>query len=201
MSSSTDRSADADDAKHAAASASRRKLLKAGAAASPLAFVIATRPARATGNLCQAPSAFGSMHASGPGKEHPTCIGRTPGYWKQKQHFDAWPSPYFPVDRPPPASLVASQFHGVGFSGSQFNGRTLLDVLGEGGDAGGYVALARHIAAALLNAASGKTPVLTVAAVLQIWNDYVARGYYEPTAGVKWDAEQIVTYLKSTMPV
>jgi hypothetical protein len=92
-------------------------------------------------------------------------------------------------------------FHQAGFQGHQFGEMTLLDVLGNGGNDGGYGALGRHIAAALLNAASGKTPVLNVPAVLTIWNDYVATGRYEPTAGVYWDEEKIVTYLKSTMPV
>lgn len=185
----------------ALASEKRRNVLKAGAAATPLAFAVLTRPARATGGLCQAPSAYGSMHASGPGKQYPTCVGRTPGYWKQQQHFHAWPAPYIPVTTSGLGGQPASSFHGVGFGGSQFGSMSLLEVLGEGGNAGGYVALARHIVAALLNAASGKTPVLSVVAVSEIWNEYVATGGYEPTAGVNWEAEQIVTYLASTMPV
>ena len=141
------------------------------------------------------------MHASGPGKEYPSCTGRTPGYWKQEQHFSKWPSPYCPVTTQGVGGTAATLFHQVGFHGSQFSGLTLLYVLGDGGNAGGYGALGRHIVAALLNAASGKTPVLTVVAVQRIWNDYVATGRYEPTAGVYWDAEKIVAYLQSTMPV
>lgn len=179
----------------------RRRFLKAGVAASPVAFAIATRPARATDHLCRQPSAFGSMHASGPGKQYASCTGRTPGYWKQEQHFSAWPAPYCPVTRTGLGATAATLFHQAGFHGSQFTGMTLLDVLGENGNSGGYTALARHIVAALLNAASGKTPVLSVIAVLTIWNDFVATGRYEPTAGVYWDADKIVAYLKSTMPV
>ena len=141
------------------------------------------------------------MHASGPGKEYPTCTGRTAGYWRQPQHFGEWPVPYLPVNQPGLGGGSATLFHGVGFQGTQFDGLTLLDVLKEGSNEGGYVALGRHIAAALLNAASGKAVVLPVSAVLAIWNEYVASGHYEPTAGVEWDAEQIVAYLKSTMPL
>ena len=141
------------------------------------------------------------MHASGPGKEYASCTGRTPGYWKQDQHFSSWPAPYFPVTLPGVGGTTATLFHQVGFQGSQFSGLTLLDVLGENGNAGGFGALGRHIVAALLNAASGKTPVLSVMAVLTIWNDFVTTGRYEPTAGVYWDAEKIVAYLKSTMPL
>jgi hypothetical protein len=178
----------------------RRRLLQGGAAAGPTLYAIATRPARATNfGLCQSPSAFGSLHASGRGEETPTCTGRTPGYWKQRQHFGAWPSPYYPTTVPD--EHLATGFHAVGFAGGMFGDDTLLDVLQTGGNEGGYVALARHIAAALLNAASGKTPVLSVADVLNIWNEYVAHGCYEPTAGVRWEAEEIVVYLKTTMPV
>jgi hypothetical protein len=66
--------------------------------------------------------------------------GCTPGYWKQKQHFDSWPSPYTP----------GTQFSSV-FEDA-FPGQTLLDVLKTGG--GGLAALGRHTVAALLNAAS-----------------------------------------------
>ena len=203
MSSSKSESAQSSSTKEVSdttVSISRRRLLKGGAAAGPLGLAIVTRPARATGQLCQSPSAFGSMHSSRPTDEQPICTGRTPGYWKQPQHFSEWPAPYLPTDQP---GLIGSAtlFHGAGFLGHHFDGETLLDVMKEGGNALGIVALGRHVAAALLNAASGKTAVLPVHTVLGIWNDFVANGYYEPTAGVHWDEEQIVVYLKSTMPV
>jgi len=64
--------------------------------------------------------------------------GCTPGYWKQKQHFDSWvgfstSDNYFDV-------------FGVGFD------KTLLAVLKTGG--GGAIALGRHSVAALLNASN-----------------------------------------------
>ena len=59
--------------------------------------------------------------------------------------------------------------------------------------------LGAHICAALLNAKMGWTPVLSEDAVKRIWYEYDTQGYYEPTSGVQWGAEQIVTYLKSTM--
>lgn len=67
--------------------------------------------------------------------------GCTPGYWKQPQHFDSWPSPYTP----------STQFSAV-FENA-FPGMTLLQVLAQGG--GGLNALGRHTVAALLNAGSG----------------------------------------------
>ncbi len=59
--------------------------------------------------------------------------------------------------------------------------------------------MARHVVAALLNAAAGLSPVLTVATVKGIWSEYITKGYFEPTAGVQWGDAQIVSYLVSTM--
>jgi uncharacterized repeat protein (TIGR01451 family) len=71
--------------------------------------------------------------------------GCTPGYWKQKQHFDSWVG-YVPDGDD--ATLFVDVF-GV----DAFPDMTLLDVLKQGG--GGLKALGRHTVAALLNAASG----------------------------------------------
>jgi hypothetical protein len=59
--------------------------------------------------------------------------------------------------------------------------------------------LGAHIISALLNARKGWTPVLTEAQVINIFNEWDQKGYFEPTAGVHWDGEDIVEYLKTTM--
>jgi hypothetical protein len=83
------------------------------------------------------------------------------------------------------------------FNGTQYVGKTMLAVLQLMG--GGVDALARHITAALLNAKAGLTPVLTESDVRGIWNEFVAKGYFEPAAGVHWGPDQIVAYLTTTM--
>ena len=83
--------------------------------------------------------------------------GCTPGYWKQDHHFDSWPAPYLPT---------TSFNTAMGLPGTNLfpNTFTLLDALNANG--GGKNALARHAAAALLNAASGNVDYdLTVAEV------------------------------------
>lgn len=67
--------------------------------------------------------------------------GCTPGYWKQRHHFDSWVT-YEPGD-------VYDDVFGV----DVFGDMTLLEVLKQGG--GGAKALGRHSVAALLNAATG----------------------------------------------
>lgn len=61
------------------------------------------------------------------------------------------------------------------------------------------VQLGAHIVAALLNANRALTPVLTEADVKNIFSEWDQKGYFEPTAGVKWYDTDIVNYLKSTM--
>ena len=183
----------------------RRRLLKGGLAAAPVLMTLASRPVLGCNTDCKTPSAFASINvqASYHGTAPQPCQGRTPGFWKTTACFhNQWPNPYCPgsISGLWPHQQ-ATPFHGAttGFSGSVFHSKSMLDVLGLGG--GGTDAVGRHITAALLNAANGWTPVLTEAQVRDIWNEYVATGHYEPTAGVKWGADQIVAYLKSTMPL
>lgn len=83
--------------------------------------------------------------------------GCTPGYWKQRHHFDSW-STYHPTD----------QFSDV-FEDA-FPGMTLHQVLRQGG--GGLKALGRHTVAGLLNAASPDTSYdMSVAEVIAAFND------------------------------
>lgn len=82
--------------------------------------------------------------------------GCTPGYWKQSQHFDSWA----------PVALNET-FAGAGFTFG-YTG-TLLAGLNQGG--GGINALARHAAAAYLNAQNATVDyAYTTAEVLAIAN-------------------------------
>jgi len=67
--------------------------------------------------------------------------GCTPGYWKQPQHFDSW------------VGYTQNQLFSSVFEDA-FPGKTLLEVISNGGNTAGE-ALGRHTVAALLNAASG----------------------------------------------
>ncbi|HEX9727253.1 MAG TPA: hypothetical protein VGA37_01960 [Gemmatimonadales bacterium] len=91
--------------------------------------------------------------------------GCTPGYWKQPQHFDSWTAPYTP------GMLFSDVFDDA------FSGKTLLDVLRQGG--GGLNALGRHTVAALLNAASGVNSGFTVGDVINAFNAVYPGSDYE----------------------
>jgi len=148
------------------------------------------------------------MPTTNQGTPH-TCIGRTPGYWKQDQKFFDWPSPpYYPVTTTGPGGHAATTFNAVFGTPSPYNNSmTFLDVLrteDSMGPNGPPYDVARHIVAELLNVQKGYVTVLTKTQVINIWKSYMNTGggtvgYFEPTAGVRWDHTAIVAYLTSTM--
>lgn len=193
------------ESKHAALLA-RRRLLRGGLSVAPVLMASAPRSVMAGGpGACVPASSFASINASRPDLLF-TCSGRTPGYWKQPQWFGQWPTPSCV-----PNGNNATKFDAVFGAAGGYPGKTLLNVLELPGNSMGRDALARHIVAALLNAKTGKTPsnVLSESTVKAVWAEFVRRGYYEPTAGIKWYADYsvpngiggITPWLKSTMPV
>lgn len=70
---------------------------------------------------------------------------------------------------------------------------TFLDVLQNAGTDG----VAAHLVAAKLNVAMGWVPILDDGRIQDLWLEYTSRGFYEPTAGVRWYAPEIVAYLQS----
>ncbi|MEE8428687.1 MAG: hypothetical protein V3S33_04205 [Gammaproteobacteria bacterium] len=103
-------------------------------------------------------------------EEPPTGVveGCTPGYWKQRQHFDSWVA-FSPGDK------FEDAFPGVN---AATGNKTLLKVLKTGG--GKSKALGRHAVAALLNASSPDVDYMyDVNGVQQIVSDAYAAGTKE----------------------
>jgi hypothetical protein len=172
----------------------RRRLIRSGLGAAPLLLTLVSRPV--LGQQCFTPSGFISMPTSQHG-ETQVCLGRTPGYWKQEQHFEAWPPPYHAISLPAYGGPIATQFIQV-FAPSPYPAETTFLQVLEMGD-GPLNSLARHIVASVLNVASGWVTVLSVMRLQEMWSECVNTGYYEPTAGVKWTYDQMTAYLQSTM--
>jgi len=181
----------------------RRRLLRGGLSAAPVILTVASRPVMAAGaaGRCTTASAFASINASRPSTTT-VCGGHGPDYWKDPTCYPHWPPSCVPIGQ------NATTFDSYFGSSGGYPGRTLLQVLAMTG--GGKDAVARHCVAALLNASKGLTPanVLSVTTVKSVWHSFVTRGYYEPTAGVRWYANSaapaggggIVEWLASTMP-
>lgn len=185
-----------DEPKEALPARGRRRLLQGGVGAAPLLMTLVSRPVLGHGGgfQCRSPSGFVSMPTSGHGQPL-ICRGLSPGFWKQPQKFDEWPKPFYPVKTKYHAATTFSPF----FSYSPYPaGTTFLQVLETMG--GPPHSVARHVVATVLNIASGRVPptVLTIALLKTIWNDYRTKGYFEPTAGVKWFHSEIEDYLQST---
>jgi len=98
------------------------------------------------------------------------------------------------------ASNTATLYHcpTTGLGGHIFAGKSMIEVI-DLLQSSGLNSLGRYIVAALLNAHSGRTPMLSETNVRAMWNDLINRGYYEPTAGIRWGAAEIVAYIKTTI--
>lgn len=167
---------------------SKRKLAKAGLAASGVMLTLASKSVLAgrkdgTGTgltpfQCTSPSGFSSLNVSAPGKNQNLCLGRTPGYWAQWPEDWANCSPAYdpgvctdanssgkcltfdPNTGTPFHAGVMSRSYPTGFSG--FSGTTFGDMSLMGvivdNSALDKNNVARHVAATVLNIAHNWIP-------------------------------------------
>lgn len=188
---------------------SRRRFTKSGLAVSGVLLTLASRSALGNGFVCKSPSGFLSGNVSAHGNPQ-LCSGRTPGYWGT--HPEQWPLPYLPgscsgstlrsctqASNWSGGTLFSSVFD-CSINGSIYNGYTMMQVIWMAGGTDPHQ-LGAHIVSALLNARSEWTPVLNEGQVINIFNEWNQKGYFEPTVNVKWYAADIVYYLKTTMPL
>jgi hypothetical protein len=173
----------------------RRRLLRAALTAAPVLMTIASKPV--LGHACVTASAT----SAGSSAAHVVsmCSGLTPSQWKAR--VTEWPAPYYATTHQSLDAHPATLFHcpTTGLGGSTYGDRTMLEVIDVAEGGAGISSLGRYIVAALLNARSGRTPVLTEAGVRMMWNSTINDGYYEATAGIRWSAAQCIAYLKTTM--
>jgi hypothetical protein len=178
---------------------SRRKLVRAGMAAAPVAMALTSQSVLAT-DICLKPSAFSSLRAA----NYALSGGRTPsttaacfshGYWKNQPH----PSPY--------TNQAKSYFLGApagtgnvsaGFTrnvGTFYTGKTLIQVLSAAGNSNDEE-FARNIVATFLTAvrAGDVNVLLTQAQCRTIWNN---NGVWTPTgATAAWTKVETIAYFK-----
>jgi hypothetical protein len=179
----------------APANPGRRRFAGAGAKASGVILTLASAPGMAE-VVCRSPS--GSLSGnlkSSTGTQTVVCGGVSPGYWKNWP--DQWPPSVYPftVDKHP-ATTFASVFpYG---STSLYLTKTMMDVLVNNDPSQDPYNLGFHLVAAYLNVKSNKINYFNVDRLKLMWHDLCAYGYYSPTAGKKWYAEDIKNYLAST---
>ena len=114
------------------------------------------------------------------------------------------------TERTKTVKVAGTTFDSVFGRQGGYENKTLSEVLRLSSNSG-KEGLARHLVAAYLNALKGLTPreVLDVPTIKSIWTSFVARGYYEPTAGIRWFPDYaepaspgggLIAWLKTTMP-
>lgn len=167
----------------------RRKLLKLGVGTAPVLMALASRSAFACHSTKA--SAFCSVNNSRPDVLQ-SSNGCSPSYWKTNTDPN-WPSPCKShTTKTGGKTVTATTFKSVfgTRAPSGTDSTTLLEVL-ESGSSSGDRGVARACVAAYLNARSNRTPstILSANDVVNIWSEYRSRGYYTPTAGVKWYAD------------
>ena len=169
---------------------SRRRLLKTGAAVSPVILTLISKPVLA--GYCPTGSVLASLNVSGHTHQGVPCSGRSPGYWKN--HESEWPTPYVPTTSLDTVEGKKTRFNQV-FTQPLSTDKTLFASL-ENSAGGGENAVRSHIVASLLNAASGyNTTFLSVTQVQMIWNNYKlsgggSTGYWQPGSGVVLYADE-----------
>jgi hypothetical protein len=174
---------------------SRRRFGKSGLAASGVLLTLTSRSVLGTGTgtgtpvTCKSPSGWLSGNKSVHGTP-PVCTGVSPGYWRN--HPNSWP-----IKRDTKFQYIFTTCS----STSVYFNRTLFELCTP--QSYDKYNFARHLVAAYLNAISGRTPFLPVATIKAMYTEWqntggFPNGVFSPTAGVKWNAEQIVTYLKAT---
>jgi hypothetical protein len=179
---------------------SRRRLVRAGMAAAPVAMALTSQSVLAT-DICIKPSAFSSLKAA----NYALSGGRTPtasfscfshGYWSINPH----PSPYSILAKsyflsPAPAGTGNVT---AGFTrnfGTFYTGKTLIQVLNLGSNSNDEQ-FARDIVATFLTAvqAGDINVLLTQAQCRTIWNN---DGIWTPPGATSaWNKSQTIAYLK-----
>lgn len=206
----------------------KRRLTKAALGSSALIVTLASRPAigcvaqtasgfqsgntsPGAGSLPQpcagrSPGYWGEKNSYGMDSEHPAgdwaLAGRFPGVCKNStdcNKYTNWTDERdqhgYVIRR---ATRFADEFSTVGnFKAFADKDLSLMQIIHLSGREDPYQ-MGAHLSAALLNAASGKNPLPTVEQVMAIAYQFDRQGYYEPTAGVQWYAQDIKAYLTST---
>lgn len=161
----------------------RRRLLRGGAAAAPVVLTLTSHPVMAGTGTCTAASSFASINTS---RVHAgsSCTGKTPDWWKNPSNYVYWPTSKY---------TKTTLFQNCLASYSACYNKTLLEVLSMP-DTSGNNCAAKYMVAALLNAATGRTPgVMDENTTKTIWSKFVTGSFkYTPTAGITWYADYAV---------
>lgn len=160
----------------------RRRFGRAGLGTSGVLLTLACKPVLG-GVVCKTPSGSLSANQSTHGGQTAICSGRRPQYWQNNMTWPIEPKTKF--------SRVFSTH-----DQSAFADATLAELIVL--HKSDTHQLGMYLTSALLNARMGWTPFLSEDRIQAMYLEWRTRGEFSPTANVKWTAQEIVKYLKST---
>lgn len=170
-------------------SAGRRQLLRAGLGSAPVLMTLTSMPAGA--GVCTTASAFTSVTPSGRAGPAPvTCSGNSPTTWNSTS---TWP-----------VNKNSTRFNDILSPGLPTPSPKLTDLFALTSPST-FQSLQQHCAAAYLNQRAGLIPsqilISFPAGVGQtLWaacSPGGGLGTYSPTAGVVWQAGEVIAWLKT----
>jgi len=198
----------------AVSSSGRRRLIQGGLAATPVLAILKSRQVLASTSgavQCRAVSAYLSASPNishQPGGE--ICTGRTPGYWQT--HPEAWRAPLTP------GACADDSKNGTckdwtggrlmtdvwGSASGLYASATMMEVLWWGGNKDSYQ-MGAHLVAAALNNKAGHVSetILPWSTILRMGNAVLSSGLYraQDSPPIDWNGEDVVEFLKQTMPL
>lgn len=175
----------------------RRRFLGVGVGATPGLMLLASQPA--LGVTCFTPSRSLSrnMSVSQAGK-YGDCTGLSTDSYKTSS-IAATTTAFHPTF----AGTIFMAPKKVGGGTRSLTMREVLNLPTVPADVVSVPSIntvAHRLVGAYLNVQNGKVPavVMTSAGVATIWAEFNSRGYYEPMAGTKWYANEIIAYLANS---
>ncbi len=166
--------------------AARRRFTRAGVAASGVLLTLHSQPSMAC-EICTTPSGYLSGGLQSFRGARPVCAGRSPSYWRTA----TWPRG---MNKQNAFTKVFACNGNVGKTYGSCTQGAMVE--GKSWDTHG---IGRYLMACHLNVKAGLSTFQTEEMLRRIWAEYQDKGYYTPTAGVRWDCYKIVDYLKGTM--
>lgn len=176
--------------------AARRRFTRAGAAASGVLMTLHSQPGMAA-IVCDTPSGHASALVSARNPDASSCSGLSPGVWYEStqprgKHGNIPGHVNWPVSKDTLFGKVFTTSKAIG-------GKTFEEVLKGNDPSIDPDKLGAHLTAAYLNALSGRSTFQNEYMLVNIWNELQNHQVFHPTAGVDWNAKDVVDYLKSTM--
>ena len=181
----------------------RRRLLRAGASASPVLLTLASSPVSAT-TSCVVASSFVSVatfKSRNPTTTSVKCTSRTCEDWHAQACLPASGSP----NRPACLDITVDALFGA--TTSTYKSWKCYDVL-KNGSAGittsGELGVLQHLIALCMNVTQGYAPSpggVSKAYLQGVWTNYKSNSnmYKVSGAGISWDSSQLITWLRVQM--